>query len=171
MQIWVHNIIESVQNITSGMSKIISYIMILITLFVSIEVIGRYVFNHPTSWVWPVNRQLFGIYILMALAFTQSGNGHIRIEIFYDRFPPGLKTVAKWFAFVVMITFVGVLVWQTSIMAMNSIAANETASGAFKIPLYPFKTLIPIGSLILGIEVIISFITTGKDKSENTKAE
>lgn len=154
--------ILSIQNITSVISGLLSYLIILITLTVSIEVIGRYVFNHPTSWVWPINRQLFGIFILMALAYTQSNNGHIRIEIFYDRFPPGLKTAARWFALMVMLSFVVVLVWQTSLMAINAVVAGEKASGAFKIPIYPFKVLIPVASIILGIEVIVSFIS-GKE--------
>lgn len=160
----VKNLAKSVQNATSAMSSIISYFIILITITVSIEVIGRYVFNHPTSWVWPVNRQLFGVFILMALVYTQSENGHIRIEIFYDHFSPGFKAVAKWLAFIVALTFAGVLVWQTSIMAINAVAVQERASGAFKIPLYPFKALIPIASFMLAFEIVISFISKRNKK-------
>ncbi len=144
------------------MSSVCSYIILLITITVSIEVIGRYVFNHPTSWVWPINRQLFGIFILMAMAYTQSENGHIRIEVFYNHFPPRLKTVATWFAFIVALSFVGVLVWQTSKMAISAVAVSEKVSGVFKLPVYPFKVLIPIASTLLGVELIISFFKKKK---------
>jgi TRAP-type mannitol/chloroaromatic compound transport system permease small subunit len=157
MPIWIEKISQTVQRVMVTISRTVSYLILLITLTISIEVIGRYVFNHPTSWVWPVNRQLFGIFILIALAYTQSQNGHIQIEIFYEHFPPALKTCARWFAFFVSLAFVGVLVWQTSIMAEHAVVVKERASGAFRIPLYPFKVLIPVASFILGIEVIVSF--------------
>jgi len=167
MPIWLKKMTQTMQRVTSTMSRAASYLILLITLTVSIEVIGRYVFNHPTSWVWPVNRQLFGIFILVALAYTQSQDGHIQIEIFYDRFPPALRTFARWFAFLVSLVFVGVLVWQTASMAVNALAVKERASGAFKIPLYPFKVLIPIASLMLGIELIVSFFRAEKKNGED----
>jgi TRAP-type C4-dicarboxylate transport system permease small subunit len=157
MMAWAKNVSQAVQHVTTGISKIVSYFAIIITLTVSIEVISRYVFNHPTSWVWPINRQLFGIFILVALAYTQSKDGHIRIEIFFDRFPPLIQKILRWFSLLVMLSFIGVLIWQTSIMAINAIEAKEKASGAFKIPLYPFKTLLPLASLYIAVEIIISF--------------
>jgi TRAP-type C4-dicarboxylate transport system permease small subunit len=156
---WVENFSKAVQYITSGTSKIVSYFSIIITITISFEVLGRYLFHHPTSWVWPVNRQLFGIFILVALAYTESKDGHIRIEIFYDRFPPVIQKILRWFSLLVMLSFIGVLVWQTSDMAINAIEAKERASGAFKIPLYPFKSLIPLASLLIAVEIIISFFS------------
>jgi len=34
------------------------FVMIIMT---TVEVVSRYVFNYPTMWVWPINRQLFGV--------------------------------------------------------------------------------------------------------------
>jgi TRAP-type mannitol/chloroaromatic compound transport system permease small subunit len=155
---WVRKISQAVQLVTSISARIVSLLAIILTLTVSIEVIGRYVFNHPTSWVWPISKQLFGIYILMALAYTESKDSHIRIEMFYDHFPRILKKFADWLSFIVKTSFMAVLVWQTAIMAMNSIEAKESASGAFKIPLYPFKSLIFLSTLLIICEIIVSFL-------------
>ena len=163
MSTWGKKITQAVQSITSATSSIVSYLILIITMTVTIEVVGRYVFNHPTSWVWPINRLLFGVFILVALCFTQSTNGHIRIEIVYERLSPRIKTIARWFALAVTLIFVAVLFWQTSIMAISAIAMKERASGAFRIPLYPFKALIPIAAFMLGVEVITSFKSPKKD--------
>jgi TRAP-type mannitol/chloroaromatic compound transport system permease small subunit len=159
MPVKVKEIIKSVPHILSNVCTMLSCISIILTITVSIEVIGRYVFDHPTSWVWPVNKQLFGIFILMALAYIESENGHIRIEIFYDHFPQLIKKFADWLSFAVKISFTAVLVWQTSIMAQNAIKMKESSSGAFKIPLYPFKIFIFLTTFIIACEILSSLLS------------
>jgi TRAP-type C4-dicarboxylate transport system permease small subunit len=166
MIFWIKKMSKLLQNVASGISAAASYMAIIITITVSIEVVSRYVFDSPTIWVWPVSRQLFGIFILFALAYTQSKNGHIRIEIFYDHFPRIIKNVLNWFSLMVMLSFTGVLIWQTMVMAIISINEHEKASGAFKIPLYPFKVLLPILSFFIAIEIIISFISNKEKRSD-----
>jgi TRAP-type mannitol/chloroaromatic compound transport system permease small subunit len=39
---------------------------------------------------------LFGVFILFAGVYTLYKGEHIRIEIFYDHFPPRIKTIARW---------------------------------------------------------------------------
>jgi TRAP-type C4-dicarboxylate transport system permease small subunit len=151
--------LTSVSRIASSAIVMVSCISIILTITVSIEVIGRYVFNHPTSWVWPVSKQLFGIFILMALAYTEAKDGHIRIEIVYDHFPKIIKKLVDWFSFAVKVSFMGVLAWQTFIMAQNAIVLRERASGSFKIPLYPFKSLIFLSTVLITCVIIISFIS------------
>ncbi|MFH0727308.1 MAG: TRAP transporter small permease [Pseudomonadota bacterium] len=169
MTVKAKEIITSVNQIASNAIVMVSCISIILTITVSIEVIGRYVFNHPTSWVWPVSKQLFGIFILTALAYTESKDGHIRIEILYDHFSKNIKKVADWFSFAIKISFMAVLVWQTSIMAQNAIALKERASGSFKIPLYPFKGLICLVTLFIAIEILISFISKKVYKKSKVK--
>jgi TRAP-type mannitol/chloroaromatic compound transport system permease small subunit len=159
MAVKAKEFIASVRHIASSALMMMSCIPIILTITVSIEVIGRYVFNHPTSWVWPVSKQLFGIFILMALAYTESKDSHIRIEIFYDHFPKIIKNFVDWLSFAVKISFMSVLVWQTLIMAQNAIALKERASGSFKIPLYPFKSLIFLSTLFIACGILISFIS------------
>ena len=74
--------------VTEKISKPASFLVFIMMAITATEVIARYVFNHPTAWAWPLNRQIFGLFILVAGAFTMSKNEHIRIEILYDHFPP-----------------------------------------------------------------------------------
>jgi TRAP-type C4-dicarboxylate transport system permease small subunit len=166
MTAWMKKLSQLAKNVMTGVNTIAGYLTIIMTVTVTVEVISRYVFSHPTTWVWPINRQLFGIFILVALAYTQSKGGHIRIEIFYDRFPPVIKKFFRWFSLIVMLSFIGVLTWQTSIMAINAIEAHERASGAFKIPLYPFKTLIPLMAFVIAIQIILSFFAKKEKPSK-----
>jgi len=146
-----------ISRITEAISKPASLMVFVMMLITSTEVIGRYVFNHPTTWAWPLNRQIFGVFILVAGAYTMSKREHIRIEILYDHFPPKIKRVARWIALASFILFMGVLVWQGSWMGWNSLMMKEKLAGAFRMPLYPFKILIPIGALLFLLQGIAVF--------------
>lgn len=143
-------------------SKVLSLLIVAIMVVTTWEVVSRYVFNHPTYFAWPINRQLFGIFILIAGAYTMSIGGHIRIEIFYEHFPPKVKLAARCLAFACFATFLVVLVWQGSWMGWNSLTSAERLPGAFRIPLYPFKLLIPLGALIFLLEGLAVFFR-GRD--------
>jgi TRAP-type mannitol/chloroaromatic compound transport system permease small subunit len=143
-----------ITRITEAISKPASFLVFVMMLITATEVIGRYVFNHPTTWAWALNRQIFGVFILVAGAYAMSKQEHIRIEILYDHFPPKIKMIARGIALASFILFMGVLVWQGSWMGWNSLMMKEKLAGAFRMPLYPFKILIPIGALLFLLQGI-----------------
>jgi TRAP-type mannitol/chloroaromatic compound transport system permease small subunit len=145
---------DFIGRITETISKPASLLVFVMMVITSTEVIGRYVFNHPTIWAWALNRQIFGVFILVAGTFTMFKGEHIRIEILYDYFPPKLKLIARWTALACFVLFMGVLVWQGSWMGLNSLMMKEKLAGAFRMPLYPFKILIPLGAFLFLLQGI-----------------
>ncbi len=132
----------------------VSILIVVIMFFTTIEVVLRYVFNSPTIWVWPLSRQIFGVYILCAGIYAMSKNAHIKIEVLYNLFPKKLKLIANIIGLISFICFMGVLIWQGAWMGQNSLMAHETAHGAFRIPLYPLKILIPVAAILFFLEGI-----------------
>jgi TRAP-type mannitol/chloroaromatic compound transport system permease small subunit len=154
--------LDGVDTIVEKASRVSCYLVFVIMVITTIDVTARYVFNQPLLWGWLTNRLLFGVFILFAGAYTLLKGEHIRIEIFYDHFPPKVKTIARWISLAALISFLGVLVWQSSWMGWNSLMNNEKAAGAFRIPLYPFKLLIPVVVSLFLLQGI-SYFRKGKD--------
>lgn len=153
----VNSIFNVIDAISDKTGKAISLLIFLMMVITTVEVVGRYVFNHPTVWVWPINRQLFGVFILFAGIYTMSQGAHIRVEILYDHFPPKMKMMARWIAMAAFLCFMVALVLQGSRMGWNSVMAREKLTGAFPIPLYPLKLLIPIAAFLFLLEGIAVF--------------
>ena len=158
----VNTFFDWIDAIVEKLAKITSYLVFIMMLVTTLDVVARYVFNRPLLWGWLLNRQLFGVFILFAGVFTLFKGEHIRIEILYDHFPQGLKMVAKWIGLLAFVSFMGVLVWQASWMGWNSLMMNEKAAGAFRIPWYPFKLLIPTVAFLFLLEGISAFRRNGK---------
>ena len=138
-------------------SRIVCYLVFVIMAITAIDVTARYVFNQPLLWGWLLNRILFGVFIMFAGVYTLYKGEHIRIEIFYDHFPAKWRKIADWIALAAFIAFIGVLIWQSSWMGWNSLMMREKAPGAFRIPLYPFKLLIPAVAVLFLLEGISFF--------------
>lgn len=134
--------------LTEYTGKITRFLIVAITFITTAEVVSRYVFNHPTAYAWPINRQLFGLFILFAGSYAMKKGGHIRIEIFYEHFPHWLRQIARGIALATFVIFMGVLVWQSAWMGLNSLEMGERVPGGFRMPLYPFKLMIPIAALL-----------------------
>lgn len=161
MNKYLKSIFDVVEAISEKTGKLASYVVIFMMFITAVDVVARYVFNRPLLWGWLLNRQLFGIFILFAGVYTMSKGGHIRIEILYDHLPQKVKLIARLIAVAAFICFMGVLVWQGSWMGWNSLRMGELAAGAFRIPIYPFKLLIPVVAFLFFLEGIVVFSRRG----------
>jgi TRAP-type mannitol/chloroaromatic compound transport system permease small subunit len=153
----IHKFFCIIDGICEKSGRAVCLLICIIMVTTTVEVVARYVFNHPTVWVWPTNRQLFGIFILFAGIYTMYKDSHIRVEILHDRFPPKLKKIARWVAIVSFLIFMVALILQGARMGWNSLRAGETATGAFPIPLFPLKLLIPLTAALFLLEGLAGF--------------
>jgi TRAP-type mannitol/chloroaromatic compound transport system permease small subunit len=150
-------LIEIIQKISEGTGIIAGFLPIAMMCFVTYEVVSRYAFSSPSRWVWLANKQLFGLFVLLAGVYAMAAGAHIRIEILYDRFPPKLKFISRLLSLFLCGFFLICLIWQGTWMAQESLAVREKAMGIFQMPLYPLKIMIPAVSFIFLLEAIVVF--------------
>lgn len=150
--------IDVYEKIVGQICKIVAFASLGIMAIITIEVIARYVFNNPTTWGWVVNKQLLLIMTLFGGSYASSQNAHIRIEMLYERFSGKAKFVTKILTLILFVCFMSALVWKGAIMARESIRVAEVAPGMFRLPIYPFKALIPVGAFIFLIQGVISIL-------------
>lgn len=158
----------AVDRISAFFGKAFAWLIVGLTLLISVEVFCRYVLNSPNDWVWDTTYIMYGTLFMMAGAYTLSRNGHVRGDVLYGFFPvrvqAGLDLLLYFLFF-----FPGVvaLVWAGTTFAETSWAIREhssvTASGP---PVYHFKTFIPVaGALLLlqGIAEVVRCVVTLRD--------
>ncbi len=158
----VNRVLDVVDGISDRAGKVVSVLVFIMVFLSAFEVVARYVFNRPTLWVWPINRQIFAVFILFGGVYALRHGAHIRIEMVYSSFPPKFKRFARAVDSLAFLSFMGVLIWQGSWVGWNSIVSSETAGGAFPIPLYPLKSLIPLVAILFIIQELANLIR-GRD--------
>ncbi len=131
--------------------------ILAILTFITYEVVARYAFNSPTNWVWLVSKQFFGVYVIIAGSYTLINKQHIRIEVFYDKFPPRIKTVIRWLTLMASLCFLGALLWKGGAMGLDAWETKEKAIGVLRLPLYPLKMFIPVGTALYILGCLVFF--------------
>ena len=149
-------ILDGITRIIKLVGDVCSLLIILLMAVVTYEVIARYIFNSPTSWAWLVNKQLFGIYVMVAGGYALVHNSHIRIEMLYQHFPRSVKRVIQWLTLVAAFCFLGALLWKSWVMGSEAWKTKEVAMGVFKLPLYPLKLFMPFGALLFLLGCIVA---------------
>ena len=155
-------VLDAVDSISERAGKAVSLLVFLMMFITAFEVVARYVFNRPTIWVWPINKQIFAVFILIGGVYALRHGAHIRIEMVYSSFPPKFKRFARIVDSLAFLSFMGVLIWQGSWVGWNSIVSSETAGGAFPIPLYPLKLFIPLVAVLFIFQELANLIR-GRD--------
>jgi TRAP-type mannitol/chloroaromatic compound transport system permease small subunit len=149
-----------IDHISTWSGKAFSWIILLLTGAVCVEVVKRYALNAPTSWIFSADYMMYGTMFMMAGAYTLAQNCHVRGDFLYGSMKPRSQA---WLDLILYIVFflpgIAALVYAGWDFAHASWVINEhvndTADGP---PVYHFKAVIPIaGTLVLlqGIAEII----------------
>ncbi|MET0653228.1 MAG: TRAP transporter large permease subunit [Hyphomicrobiaceae bacterium] len=78
-------VVRIINRISASAGFIASVALAIMTVVVCYEVISRYIFNAPTTWVTEVSTYLFVAVVFLGLAEAQRANAHIQVEILVDR--------------------------------------------------------------------------------------
>lgn len=144
--------------ISEWSGKIVSYTILILISIITFEVVSRYIFRQPTNWVHETSAFLFGGMFLLGGAYTLLEKAHVSMDVFYARFSIRKKAVVDLVMSFLFFLFCGVLVWVGGSTAWNSILNRELSQSSWGPPLYPIKTVIPIGALLMLLQGSAKFV-------------
>lgn len=153
-----------------------AFLIIPLLAIVTYEVAMRYGFNAPTVWAFEATTLLYGMHFVLSFAYTHKHNGHVAIDVIESRFPAKARTVLRIIVnLVLFLPTVGLLAIWSVIYAGDSWGNWERASTSWAPPLYPFKTIMAIGLVLLftqGVAKLLGDIHALKHpKGENQTGE
>jgi len=124
------------------------------------EVVARHLFAAPTIWAWDVSYMLYGVHFMMGVAFVLYTKGHVRMDLIYKRFPPRWQAVSDLCLYLLLFfPVVAVLLVKGIDFAWLSWTLRERAIwSAWRVPIYPFKTVLPVATFLLMLQGIAEFI-------------
>ena len=137
---------------------IISYVVCIAILVTFIEVIGRFAFDHPTSWAHETTTHLFGFYSIMAGGYLILVNFHTRVDILWARFSPRGRAILDLCTCGFGFLFLGMLFWQSIPMFWQSFQIGEVSQTPFAPPMYPLKAGLVLGSFLILLQLTAKFI-------------
>ena len=165
---------KAIDSINDFVGSIAKYILLAILFCMAFEVIARYGFNHPTIWALDLSKQFLCALGALSGGYVLLYNQHVRVDVFYGSWSDRTKGIVDIITCGLYMIFLVLLVYQTTIAAIDSWQFHERAATVFAPPLYYVKTIIPIGALLLLLQAIsklfhdIIAVVTGKSEDLRT---
>jgi TRAP-type mannitol/chloroaromatic compound transport system permease small subunit len=151
--------VHAVDALNEKVGRVAAYAMVPLTFVVFYEVVMRKLFNLPTMWVFEMTIYLYGFNFMMAMGLTMKVDKHVRIDIITLQLPQRIQLYLRLITFwIVFVPFVGAMLWAGTEYAAKSWMQWEHSWSAWKPPLYPYKTVIPVSLLLLLLQGIANFI-------------
>lgn len=156
---------DRVLDVLEKITKVAGFLALVIVLAVTVQVISRQGFNYFVRWIFPLIQQSFAVLLLIGGVFVTAKGMHIRVTVLSDHFGKVTRVVFKIISLLCMSIFMGVMIWQTAWMGMNSFQNKETMNGIYKfVPMYPIKILIPVISILVFVFGLIHVFRTWDEK-------
>lgn len=149
--------IKYIDRLNAILGKLVSFLIIPLSLLVSYDVVLRYIFDRPTTWGFDINIMIFGAYLILGGGYTLYANGHIRMDILYSRLSTKGKALMDiatvWFAFL----FCSALLWGSGKATWKSLEVLETSGTTLNAPIYPIKIIAFVGICLLLLQWVAEF--------------
>jgi len=134
--------------------------MVLMILNVFYDVIMRYFFKSGSIAMQEMEWHLFSVIILIGIAYTLKEDGHVRVDLVYDKLTPRKKAMINMIGSIVFILPIAILVGLSSIdNAVEAFHSMEQSGDPGGLPYrWIVKSLIPLSFFLLIITTIGFFI-------------
>lgn len=164
-----------IETLTEYVGVVAALLIIPLLVVVSYEVVMRYGFNAPTMWAFEATTLIYGVHFVLSFAYAHKHNSHVAIDVIENRFPAKFRMVLRLIVnCVLFLPTVGLLAIWSIIYAADSWGNWELASTSWAPPLYPFKTIMAIGLVLLfaqGLAKLFGDIRSLKDFGGQSDAE
>lgn len=152
--------LHGIDTISEWSGKLVMWLVVLLTGMLGYEVVMRYAFNAPTKWAFDLSYMIGGSYFLLGQAYALKMRRHVRIDIFYAFFPPRIQALLEIFFFLVFFfPLWGILLFKLIPYVQLSWMIQERSMQGYWMPiLYPFKTVMPVGVVLILLQGIAEFL-------------
>ena len=143
----VQRFLEAISEYAGVLAAFLIIPMLAVIVF---EVVMRYGFNAPTVWAFEATTLIYGMHFVLCFAYTHKHNGHVAIDVLESRMRMKYRLILRLIVNIgLFLPTTGLLAIWCVIYAGDSWGNWEKASTSWAPPLYPFKTIMAFGMILL----------------------
>jgi TRAP-type mannitol/chloroaromatic compound transport system permease small subunit len=148
-----------IDRVNTFLGKLVAYFILASILISAVNATIRKVFSISSNWALELQWQLFGAAILIASAWTLMRNEHVRIDIFINKMPPRWRNIVDLVGhIIVLIPFSLLGTYEAWPWVKTSFDQQETSSNFGGLIIWPVKSAIMIGFILLFVQAISEII-------------
>ena len=135
----------------------ITLILIAILLDICLQVLSRLLPGNSISWTIELGEILMVYLVWLGICVVSVGNGHIAIDLLYNKFPPKMKRTLHTVNAVVTIAYLVVLSWFTySVLQQYIMFSKKTV--LLSISMYWVRFPLFVGCILMAFVTVVKEI-------------
>ena len=146
--------VRSVDSISTIVGMAARYLVLVMIGLLTYEAISRTVFNHPDKWALEITEFVNGAYYLLGGAYVFLIGGHVRMDVFYEKWSQRKKAIVDIATFMFSFLYLlGLLAggFHSTAYAIKYAQKNYSAWGP---PIAPMKIIATIGIILMLLQNI-----------------
>jgi len=155
METALYQKLKTVNKICATVSGII---LMFVTFSIFVDVVLRYFFNSPSTWVTEVSTYLFLYLIFLGTAYALQEGLHIRVTFLLGVFGPRSRRLLALATSIFAMVYTVTLLWQTSIMTWTAFKENWTTPTMLNVPYAYVYVVMVVGSFLLFLTFLLKCI-------------
>jgi len=147
------------------LSKLTALTLSALVLLIVYDATMRYLFSEGSTALQELEWHLFDVVILLSIAYTLKMNSHVRVDIFYDRFPKKIKKYIDIISILLFILpFSFFIIYVSFGFVQMSFLQNEASSDPGGLPYrWLVKSLILLAFFLLSLQAVRNLIDDFKE--------
>lgn len=129
---------------------------LLMAMFLGVaDIVGTQVLLVPVPGPYEITESSMVLIVFGALCYAQIKRAHIRVELVHAWMPPRVQAGMDVVADLAALLFFGLLLWQAVLEAQYSIRIDEKTVGLIRMPLWPARIVLAVGTGLLILRLLI----------------
>jgi TRAP-type C4-dicarboxylate transport system permease small subunit len=146
--------------IEEQLNNLAALLMLAMMVMVSGDVLASFALNSPLPGKIELTEFFMVGIVYASLAYTQMRKGHIHIDLLLIRLSPRKRLLSETATYLLTLLFFALLLWRSTAMALDAWQSQEVTMGVEALPVYPAKMLVPIGSLLMCLRLVVDVVAS-----------
>ncbi len=149
---------RAIDALTERIGRLVIWLVLVATLISAGNAIARRLGTSSNAWL-EIQWYLFGALFLLAAGYTLKHNGHVRIDIFYNRLgvrgQAWIDLLGGLFFLLPMAVLMAWMAWPMFHEAWTTHELSPDAGGLLR---WPVKLLLPLGFALLALQGVAEIL-------------
>lgn len=156
----VKSYLKYVDLFNEWVAKGFAWFVLILVIGMTYSTMMRYVFGKAPVWNYDFTYIVYAVFFMMGAAYTLRLKEHVRVDVFYRLLSLKWQAIVDMFFTLVAFfpLFVAIFYFSMDRVIFSWQIGEKSLESVLRIPIYPFKTVIPVVSLMLLLQGLAEFI-------------
>ena len=140
------------------LAELAGWVVVVMMLTISYDVILRYFFNAPTTWSFEINRYMLILVVFFGSGWTLAADGHVSVDILTDRLARRKQQVMLAICAFISACYVLVFFIESIAFTVDAWENHVKSTEYLAWSLWPIRGFLVVGSGMLFLECVFRIV-------------